>query len=162
MLVLFLLLYYPFHAIAADLPADGQYTASVALSGGSGRAAVNSPAAIRISGNTAEATVIWSSPYYEYMRIDGVTYYPLLTEGNAAFEIPIVFDREIAVTAQTIAMSEPHQIDYTLYFDSATIKPLSGGPGKPVIVAMAAVLLLILLGGYLWKRAAKRKQRKAG
>ena len=39
------------------------------------------------------------------------------------FEIPVsVFDAEMEVTADTVAMSEPHEIDYTLNFDSTTAK----------------------------------------
>ena len=30
-------------------------------------------------------------------------------------------DTELAVTADTVAMSTPHEIDYTLTFDSATL-----------------------------------------
>ena len=47
----------------------------------------------------------------------------LNAEGNSAFEIPVTgFDWKIPVIADTIAMSEPHEIDYTLAFDSSTIK----------------------------------------
>lgn len=39
------------------------------------------------------------------------------------FEIPVtVFDRKMAVAADTTAMSTPHEIEYTLQFDSASIK----------------------------------------
>ena len=33
-----------------------------------------------------------------------------------------VFDAEMEVTADTVVMSEPHEIDYTLNFDSTTAK----------------------------------------
>ena len=33
-----------------------------------------------------------------------------------------LFDAEMEVTADTVAMSEPHEIDYTLNFDSTTAK----------------------------------------
>ena len=32
-------------------------------------------------------------------------------------------DTALAVTADTVAMSTPHEIDYTLTFDSATLTP---------------------------------------
>ena len=39
------------------------------------------------------------------------------------FEIPVtVFDRKMAVAADTTAMSTPHEIEYTLLFDSSSIK----------------------------------------
>ena len=101
---------------------DGKYTIEVTLSGGSGRASVESPTTIAISGETITATIVWSSPYYEYMLIDGVRYDPIQTEGNSTFEIPIVLDEDMAISASTIAMSEPHLVEYTLHFDSSTIK----------------------------------------
>ena len=95
----------------------------VALSGGSGRATIESPAKLIVTGGAATATVVWSSPYYEYMLVAGVTYQPVSTDGNAAFEIPVVLDTDMAVSAQTIAMSQPHEIDYALRFDSASLSP---------------------------------------
>lgn len=101
---------------------DGTYKVEVTLSGGSGRSGVESPATLLISGDTMTATVVWSSPNYEYMLIDGVQYDPIRTEGNSTFEIPVIMDTDMAVSALTIAMSEPHLVDYTLRFDSSTIK----------------------------------------
>ena len=101
---------------------DGEYTIEVTLSGGSGRASVESPAALVIDGETITATIVWSSPYYEYMLVDDVQYDPVQTEGNSTFEIPVVLDADMAVSASTIAMSEPHLVEYTLHFDSSTIK----------------------------------------
>lgn len=101
---------------------DGTYTIEVTLSGGSGRASVESPTTLVIAGDAMIATIVWSSPYYEYMLIGGVKYEPVQTEGNATFEIPIVLDTDMAVSASTIAMSEPHLVDYTLRFDSSSMK----------------------------------------
>ena len=99
-----------------ELSEDFQ-TAEVTLTGGSGRASVTSPTKIRIEGDTIIATVEWSSPYYDYMIVDGQKYEPVNTEGNSVFEIPIEgFDQDIAVTADTTAMSKPHEIDYILKF----------------------------------------------
>ena len=101
---------------------DGIYTAEVTLAGGSGRTSIESPANITITNGTMTATIIWGSPSYEYMLIDEVYYYPVNTTGNSTFEIPVSMDKDIEVTAQTVAMSAPHDIDYTLRFDSATLK----------------------------------------
>lgn len=101
---------------------DGKHTVEVALSGGSGRASVESPAEIVVDGDTITATIVWGSPYYEYMLVDGVQYDPVQAEGNSTFEIPVVLDVDMAVSASTIAMSEPHLVDYTLHFDSSTLK----------------------------------------
>lgn len=103
--------------------ADGSYWINVILSGGSGKASVESPATIVIEDGQVTAMIVFSSSYYDYMLIDGERYEPVNTEGNSTFEIPVDgFDYEMAVTADTTAMSTPHEIEYTLYFDSSTIR----------------------------------------
>ena len=112
----------PADETAAEAPADGSYTCAVTLEGGSGRATVESPAALTVADGTLTATIVWSSPNYDYMLIDGEKYLPINTEGNSTFEIPVAaLDTALAVTADTVAMSTPHEIDYTLTFDSATL-----------------------------------------
>lgn len=110
-------------ASPGELPADGQYLVDVSLSGGSGRASVESPAKVTVADGRATAVVVWSSPYYESMRVDGAVYAPIPAGGNSAFEIPVTLDADMAVSARTIAMSEPHDVDYILRFDSATAAP---------------------------------------
>lgn len=103
--------------------ADGSYTVAVALEGGSGRAAVDSPAALRVEGGSAYAAIVWGSSSYDYMRIDQEKFLPINTEGSSTFEIPVsAFDRKLTVYADTTAMSTPHEIEYTLRFDSASIE----------------------------------------
>lgn len=102
---------------------DGSYTVEAVLEGGSGRAFVESPAALRIEEGKAFATLIWSSANYDYMKVDDVKIEWAGGEGNSTFEIPVkAFDWRMPVIADTIAMSQPHEIEYTLTFDSATIK----------------------------------------
>ncbi len=102
---------------------DGNYTAEVTLEGGSGKATVESPVKLEIRDGKAIAELIWSSPNYDYMIVDGEKYEMTNTEGNSTFEIPVAaFDTALAVKADTVAMSEPHEIDYTLQFDSASIE----------------------------------------
>ena len=101
---------------------DGEYTAEVTMTGGSGRASVSSPAAVHVRNGRMTADIVWSSPNYEYMTVDGKRYDLVNKEGNSTFVIPIVLDSDIAVSALTTAMSEPHLIDYTLRFDSASLK----------------------------------------
>lgn len=112
-------------AMAAEPPKPGRYTIEAALSGGSGRARIESPAKLTVADGAAMAVIVWSSPNYTYMLIDGVYYHPINTDGASTFEIPVSFDEDIAVTAQTVAMSSPHEINYTLRFDSSTLKPLA-------------------------------------
>ena len=109
-------------ACGAQKLTPGEYRMPVTLTGGSGRASVESPAKVTVKEDGAEATVVWSSPYYVYMIVDGVKYTPVQKEGNAAFVIPVVLDQDMAVSACTEAMSVPHEIDYTLHFDSSAAK----------------------------------------
>ncbi len=109
--------------------ADGQYQVKVMMAGGSGRASVASPAKLRIENEKAFATIVWSSSNYDYMKVDGIKYEPVSMSGNSAFEIPVTAcDCEIPVVADTVAMSEPHEINYTLRFDSSTITPAKEEP----------------------------------
>ena len=109
-------------AATVEIPADGSYTCAVTLEGGSGRATVESPAALTVADGIMTATIVWSSPNYDYMLVDGEKYLPVNTDGNSTFEIPVAaLDTALAVTADTVAMSTPHEIDYTLTFDSATL-----------------------------------------
>ncbi len=107
---------------ASDLD-DGEHTIDVALEGGTGRASIESPAAIHKNGDEIITVITWSSPYYDYMIVDGQRYEPVNTEGNSVFEIPVKsFDSPLEVVADTTAMSEPHEIEYTLKFDPTSIK----------------------------------------
>lgn len=102
--------------------ADGEYTAEAKVEGGSGKAKIQSPAKIKIENGQAFAEVIWSSSSYDYMVVNGERYENLNAEGNSTFLIPISgFDCRLPVSANTTAMSTPHEIEYTLYFDSSTI-----------------------------------------
>ncbi|MCD7730885.1 MAG: hypothetical protein LUI05_05250 [Oscillospiraceae bacterium] len=102
--------------------ADGAYTVEVTLEGGSGRSYVESPAVVTVKDGNAEADIIWSSSNYDYMVVNGEKYYPINSEGNSEFIIPITgFDYRMPVSADTTAMSQPYEIEYTLYFDSETI-----------------------------------------
>ncbi len=102
--------------------ADGEYSIDVTLEGGSGRASVESPAKLVAKDGAYTATIVWSSDHYEYMMVSDVQYDKINTEGNSTMEIPVVLDEKMEVKALTTAMSEPHLIDYTLYFDSSSAK----------------------------------------
>lgn len=102
---------------------DGSYTVEVSLEGGTGKATVESPAELIVKGGEVTAVLTWSSPNYDYMIVDGEKYTMTNTEGNSTFEIPVAeFDSKLEITADTVAMSAPHEIDYTLQFDSSTLE----------------------------------------
>lgn len=108
---------------SADELEDGNYTIELTFEGGSGKAEILSPATLLVSGKDITATVQWSSPNYDYMLVNGEKYLPVNTEGNSVFEIPVLaFDEPISVIGDTVAMSKPHEVEYTITFHKDTIK----------------------------------------
>ena len=106
---------------------DGTYIADGTLEGGSGRATISSPVELTVKDGQMTARIEFSSPYYDYMIVDGEKYEPENTEGNSQFTIPMAgFDAGVPVTADTVAMSEPHEIDYEIVLDSTTLKSWDG------------------------------------
>lgn len=118
---------------------DGEYTVQVDLAGGTGRAEITSPAVLRIEDQSATAVIEWSSSNYDYMVVNGKKYFPVNSEGNSVFEIPVLaFDKAMTVTADTTAMSTPHEIEYMLTFDKASIQSGTNATMIAVGVALAA------------------------
>lgn len=102
--------------------ADGIYTVEVSLEGGTGRATVLSPAKLEVENGQAYLTLVWSSPFYDYMIVDGVRYDFITVDGGSTFRFPVEQAGALAVTADTVAMSTPHEIDYTLTIHADSIK----------------------------------------
>ena len=103
----------------------GDHTIEVDLEGGSGKATITSPAQIKTGDDGSQVVLVeWSSPNYDYMLVGEEKYLPVNPEGeNSIFEIPVAnFDEPLEVIADTVAMSKPHEIEYTLIFHSDTMK----------------------------------------
>lgn len=101
---------------------DGTYSMGITFAGGSGKAEILSPVSVTVAGGKAMATVQWNSPNYDYMIVNGEKYLPVNTEGDSIFEIPVlIFDEPMDIIGDTVAMSKPHEIEYTLtfYLDTA-------------------------------------------
>lgn len=100
--------------------AEGEYQTNISLTGGSGKAAVESPAKIKIVDGQAFVVLVWNSKNYDYMLVDDVKYLNEAAEGeNSVFTIPVkAFDQEFTVIGDTIAMSKPHEVEYTLLIES--------------------------------------------
>ena len=109
------------------LPGAGTYTIEVKLEGGTGRASIASPAELVVfSDGQASLVVIWSSDKYDYMLVDGERYEPAIKDGHSTFVIPVkTLGKPLEVIADTTAMSTPHEIEYTITFDTASLKPAS-------------------------------------
>lgn len=108
--------------------ADGSYTIELTMEGGSGRASIQSPAQITVADGAATATLEWSSPNYDYMLVNGEKYLPVNTEGNSVFEVPVeALDAPLIMIGDTVAMSTPHEVEYTVTFHSETLESAESG-----------------------------------
>ncbi|MGN0707515.1 MAG: iron transporter [Faecalibacterium sp.] len=104
--------------------ADGIYTCEVTLEGGSGRSGIETPSLLTVENGAVTLTLVWNSPNYDYMLVNGEKYLPVNTQGNSVFEIPAAgFDAPLAVVGDTIAMSTPHEVEYTILLSSDTLAP---------------------------------------
>ena len=109
----------------AQLPKEGTYLIDVTLEGGSGKAKIQSPAELVVfPDGAASVVVVWSSDKYDYMLVGGERFEPAIKDGHSTFIIPVKsIDEPLNVTADTTAMSTPHEIEYTIVFDAASLKP---------------------------------------
>lgn len=130
---------------------DGEYSIEVNMTGGSGRASISSPTLLIVREGKAYARLLWSSAYYDYMIIDGETYYNQTTDGgNSTFEIPItVMDSAMPVIADTTAMGDPIEIEYTLTFYSETIGSKEQIPQEAAKKVLIIAIIIIVTGGIL-------------
>lgn len=146
--------------VAVSIP-DGEYSIEVNMTGGSGRASVSSPTLLIVRGGHAYARLLWSSAYYDYMIVDNAWFYNLTTDGgNSTFEIPItIMDDPISVTADTTAMGDPLEIEYTLtfYSDSVGEKGLIPQEAAKKVLLIAGVIITV--GGVLNYFVKKKRAR---
>ena len=93
------------------------------------------------------------------MMVNGDKYLPVNTEGNSVFELPVTaFDTEIAVTADTTAMSVPHEIDYTICLVGDSVEKREEKPME--VVAVIYIAAVIAVGTIAWCVFRKRRKQK--
>ena len=115
-------------SFAMSTLADGSYTIELTMEGGSGRASIQSPAQLAVADGAATAILEWSSPNYDYMLVNGEKYLPVNTEGNSVFEVPVeALDVPLTMIGDTVAMSTPHEVEYTVTFHSDTLQNAESG-----------------------------------
>lgn len=141
---------------------DGSYTIKVDMTGGTGKASITSPTTLTVIHGKAYATVLWSSPNYDYMIVGGEKIEPrnVGEDSNSSFLIPIEkFDEPFKVIADTTAMSTPHEIEYELTFHQDTIKRYSAKLWLFMILALLIVLAGVLFFYWFWRADFGRKKR---
>ena len=131
--------------VESDLT-DGEYAIDVTMTGGSGKATIQSPTLLTVTDGVAYASITWSSSNYDYMIVDGQKYLNESEEDvNSHFTIPIAdLTQDTPVIADTLAMGTPHEVQYVLTFDSASIASKSTLPqeGAKRVLIMAAVIII--------------------
>ena len=86
---------------------------------------------------------------------------PVNDEGNSVFEIPVAaFDEEIPVTADTVAMSVPHEVEYTLTFASESVASVQSSGGNGMGGAGIAIVLALVVAAVSSMRFRRRKSRR--
>lgn len=130
---------------------DGEYSVTVDMSGGSGKASVTSPTVLTVRDGEAFATMQWSSANYDYMVVDGKTYLNESEEGmNSVFEIPVLcWDEPMEVIADTTAMGDPVEIQYRLTFYSDSVGSKSELPQEAAKRVLCVAAAIIVIGGIL-------------
>lgn len=97
-----------------DLP-DGVYTPdSFAFSGGTGKVKITCPQ-VEVKDGQSWATLRFSSSSYQYAKTNGRIYYSDVVDGKAEFVIPVVLNQNQRLPALTTKMSDPHEIEYTIF-----------------------------------------------
>ena len=105
-------------AMQGQEPRDGTFQPSLfRAEGGTGKVKITCEE-VTVKEGAAEAVIEFSSPHYEWVKKDDVTYEPENAdeEGRktSRFRIPVLLDEEQAISALTTAMSQPHEIEYTI------------------------------------------------
>lgn len=90
---------------------DGEYAIDVTMTGGSGKATIQSPTLLTVTDGVAYASITWSSTNYDYMIVDGQKYLNESGEGsNSHFTIPVPdLTTDLPIIADTLAMGTPHE-----------------------------------------------------
>ena len=145
-------------AVQMEIP-DGEYSIEVVLTGGSGRASVTSPTWLTVREGGGYAKLLWSSPHYDYMILDGCKYLNETTDGgNSTFTIPVtVLDTPVEVIADTTAMGEPVEIPYTLTFYTDSVGKRSRVPQEGAKSVLTGAALFIVIGGIINHFVKKRR-----
>ena len=98
---------------------DGTYVPETfTAQGGTGKVRITCPE-VTLTQGEAQAVVEFSSPHYDWVKVNGRQYDPENAQEqdrkNSVFRIPVVLDEEMKISGLTTAMSEPHEIEYTLF-----------------------------------------------
>ena len=144
---------------------DGTYNVGVTCEGGSGRGGVTSASVTVSGGSITSVALTMSSPNYDYAYdpVTGAKVNAPAGSGDSIFYINYP-GNSFSFTADTTAMSVPHEITYTITLDLSGIPwdssdgepapSYSPGTGDQSLVSIAAmfIALAILAAVYIENR----------
>ena len=106
-----------------NLP-EGSYQFRATLTGGSGKASIKSPVKLEAFSEKYLLEVEFSSANYDYVIWQEEKYFPVNTEGNSVFELPMdTLTESLSIVADTTAMSKAHEIEYEICLELDSIEP---------------------------------------
>ena len=134
---------------------DGVYDIEITMTGGTGKAYIISPVKLTVSGGSMTARMEWSSSKYDLMIVDGKEFLPVNSGGNSVFDVPVAtLDEPLEVKAETVAMSEPHLIEYVITFDKSSLPsensvdiPLAAGGAVLVAAVVCCAVIAFVKAG---------------
>lgn len=139
---------------------EGRYSIETVLAGGSGRASVTSPTWLTVREGRGYARLLWSSPYYDYLILGGKKYTNETKDGgSSSFTIPVTaYDEPVEIIADTTAMGDPVEINYTLTFYSDTVGSWKRVPQEGARMVLTWAVLFIVAGGIANHLIKKRRR----
>ena len=98
------------------------YLVDIGFEGGTGKAYIESPVEVTSVDGDLSAVFVWSSVNYDYMIIDGIRYDNENPGGPSTFTVSLnnITD-PLTVIGDTVAMSTPHEIEYTITWGEKTV-----------------------------------------
>lgn len=113
---------------------DGTYEpSSFTVQGGTGKVTITCPEVVVTDGG-AQACIVFSSPYYEWVETEGVRYDPENAQEEwretSVFRIPVRLNEQRKITGLTTAMSEPHEVEYTIIIGLTRESPVQEGSSQ--------------------------------
>lgn len=104
---------------------NATYNVDISMTGGSGKAYIKSPALVTVKDGMASVRFVWSSKNYDYMIVNGTKYLDENEGSDSTFTV-LLGDMQslmqpLTVIGDTVAMSTPHEIEYTITFGELTL-----------------------------------------
>lgn len=99
---------------ASGLPEGECVPDGFTFSGGTGKVTISCPK-LSVTNGAVTATLVFSSPNYPKVTVDGVAYTATHEGKTSIFEIPARVNEDMTVVGTTTAMSTPHDVEYTIH-----------------------------------------------